>query len=128
VRHDERGTIIVGWLTKVALLLTLVGILGFDVISVATTKMSAADNANNAAREGAQVYADTRGDVQEAYLAALDYAEEHGGTIEPDHFTVTDDGVVTVKITKTATTLVFYRNGATKKWAHVVAEASGKAV
>jgi hypothetical protein len=128
VLHDERGTIIVGWLTKVALVLTLVGITGFDVISVATTKMSAADNATNAAREGAQTFNDTRGDVQEAYLAALDYAEEHGATIEPEDFTVADDGTVHVRLTKTATTLVFYRTGTTKKWAHVVAEASGKAV
>lgn len=124
---DERGSIIVGWLTKVAVVLTLVGVIGFDLISVATTKVGAADDAQQAARMGAEAYADTRGDVQEAYAAALEHAEKHGGSIDPADFVVQQDGTVRVKVVKTATTLVFYRSGATKKWAHVVAEASAKA-
>ena len=120
--QDERGSIIVGWLTKVALVLTLVGIVGFDLVSVATTRVSAADDATHAARAGATTYADTRGDVQAAYRAALSYAEERNGTIEPKDFVVEADGTVRVKVVKTATTLVLYRAGATRKWAHVIAE------
>ena len=126
--HDERGTIIVGWLTKVALVLTVLGIFGFDLVSVATTKMSAADDASRAASEAADVYADTKGDVAEAYAAALDYAEDHGGTIDPKDFVVDDDGTIHVKLVKTATTLIFYRNGTSKKWAHVVADGTAKQV
>ena len=124
---DERGSIIVGWLTKVAAVLTIVGVIGFDLISVATTRVGATDDAQQAARLGAERYADTRGDVQEAYAAALRYVEKKGGSIDPADFVVEDDGTVRVTIVKTATTLVFYRAGATKKWAHVVAVGRGKA-
>lgn len=124
---DERGTIIVGWLTKVAVVLTLLGVLGFDVISVATTKVGATDDAQQAARLGAERYADTRGDVQEAYAAALRYAEKKGASIDPADFVVEADGTVHVTVVKTATTLVFYRAGATKKWAHITADGSAKA-
>jgi hypothetical protein len=125
--HDDRGSIIVGWLTKVAVILTLVGVVGFDLISVATTKMSAADDATNAARIGSETYIDTRGDVQRAYAASLRYAEKHGATIEPSDFEVEADGTVHVRIVKTATTIVFYRNSTSKKWAHVVANGDGRA-
>lgn len=125
--HDERGTIIVGWLTKVALVLTLVGVMGFDLISVATTKIGATDDATNAARIGSEAWVDSRGDVQEAYAAALAYAEKKGASIDPADFSVEPDGTVRVRIVKTATTLLMYRNGTTKKWAHVVADGTGRA-
>jgi len=124
--HDDRGTIIVGWLTKVALALTVLGVLGFDMVSVAVTKVGAADDASRAAKLGAVAYADSRGNVNTAYAAALAYAEEHNATIDPKDFVVQPDGTVTVKVVKTATTMVFYRTGATKKWAHIVAEGSGR--
>lgn len=125
--HGERGDIIVGWLTKIVVVLALVGVVGFDLVSVGAAKVSAADTASRAARAGADVWADTKGDVQAAYLAALRHAEEHGGAIDPADFTVATDGTVTVKVTRTATTLLLYRHGTTKKWAHVVAEGSGRA-
>lgn len=124
--RNERGSIIVGWLTKVTVALVLVGIVGFDVVSVGAAKVSASDNATNAARLGADAYADSRGDINRAYQAALAYAEQHGGTIEPTDFVVERDGTVRVKVKKTATTLLFFRTGATKKWTAVVGEGSVK--
>jgi hypothetical protein len=124
--HDDRGTIIVGWLAKLAIVLTVVGVLGFDMVSVAVTKVGAADDASNAARAGAVAYADSRGNVTTAYAAALAYAEQHDATIDPHDFVVQPDGTVTVKVVKTATTMVLYRSGTTRKWAHVVAEGSGR--
>ena len=126
--RDERGDIIVGWLTKVAVAITLFGVTGFDAISVATTKVSAADDANQAAREGAQEWVDTHGNVQRAYAAAVRYAEKHNATIAPQDFRIERDGTVRVRLEKTATTLLLYRNGHTKGWAHIVADGSGRAV
>jgi hypothetical protein len=123
---NDRGSIIVGWLTKVAIALTLVGIVGFDVISVGAAKVSASDNAVNAARVGAEKYAESKGDVHRAYAAALGYAEDHGGTIDPADFLVERDGTIRVKVQKTATTLLFFRTGTTKKWTVVVGEGSIK--
>lgn len=124
--HGERGDIIVGWLTKITVFLALTGVLGFDLVSVATTKMSAADDAQNAARKAADVYQDTK-DVQTAYTAALDYVEERNGAIDPADFLVERDGTVRVTVQKTATTVVFYRTSKSKKWTLVKAEGSGKA-
>lgn len=125
--RDERGSIIVGWLSKVALALVLFGIVGFDVVSVGVAKVSASDNAQNAAREGVEAYVASRGDINRAYAASLRYAEEHGGTIDPEDFLVHPDGTITVKVRKTATTLLFFRTGATKKWTEIKGEGSAKA-
>jgi hypothetical protein len=126
--RDERGDIIVGWLTKLAVAITLIGVTGFDAISVATTKMSATDTADQAAREGSDMWAESHGNIQRSYDAARRYAEQHGATIDPADFRVEADGTVRVHLKKTATTLVFYRIGATKKWAHVEADGYGKSV
>lgn len=124
--HGERGDIIVGWLTKITVFLALVGVLGFDLVSVATTKMSAADDAQNAARKAADVYQDTR-NIDTAYAAALAYVEGRNGAIDPADFVVHRDGTVRVTVQKTATTVVFFRTSTSKKWTLVKAEASGKA-
>lgn len=123
---DERGSIIMGWLVKIAAVIAIVGVIGFDLMAVATTKMSAADNATNAARIGAEAWHDSRGDVQAAYRAALAYAEEKGGAIDPADFVVEANGTVRVKVSKTATTMVFYRVGASKKWTNVVADGTAR--
>lgn len=122
----ESGSIIMGWLIKIAAVITVVAVLGFDMVSVATTKMGAADTATNAARIGAKTYDDTHGNVQAAYRAALAYAEGKGGAIDPKDFVVEANGTVRVKVQKTATTMLFYRNGSTKKWATVVADGTGR--
>ena len=124
--HGERGDIIVGWLTKITVILVVFGVLGFDAVSVATTKMSASDDAQNAARKAADVYQDTR-DIQRAYATALAYAEERNGAIDPADFLVEPDGTVRVTVAKTATTVLFYRTGTSKKWTLISAQAASKA-
>lgn len=125
---NERGTIILGWLTKIALVIVIVAIPAFDAVSVGVARVGASDTAQNAAITGSEVWRTTRGDVQKAYEAAVDYAADHGATIAPEQFVVAPDGTVTVTVEKDATTLVFYRVGASKKWTHVVATASGKSL
>jgi hypothetical protein len=126
--QNERGDIIVGWLTKVAVVLVLFGVTGFDAISVMTTKVSASDDANQAAREGAEAWSASHGDVQKAYDAAEKYAEKHNATVDPHSFVIDADGTVRLRLEKTATTLLVYRTGKTKGWAHVAANGSGRAV
>lgn len=125
--RDERGSIIVGWLAKVAIALTLVGIVGFDVVSVGVAKVSASDTATNAAREGVEAFTSSKGDINRAYAAALAYAEQQGGTIDPKEFLVERDGTIRVTVRKTATTLLLFRTGATKKWTDVKGEGAAKA-
>jgi hypothetical protein len=125
---NERGSIIVGWLTKVTLAIVIVAIPAFDAVSVGVARVGASDTAQNAAITGSDVWRSTKGDVQKAYEAAVGYAGEHGATIAPEQFAVAPDGTVTVTVERDATTLLFYRVGASKKWTHIVATASGKSL
>lgn len=124
---NDRGAVIVGWLTKVALVLTLFGVVAFDGVSVMVSNVSAQDTAASAAMAGAEVWRPTQ-DIQKAYNAAVSYAEEHGATIAPEDFGVDPDGTVHVKVQKDATTLVLYRTKSTRKWAHIEATGSGKSL
>jgi hypothetical protein len=128
VDPNERGTIILGWLTKIALVIVVVAIPSFDAVSVGVARVGASDTAQNAAITGSDVWRTSKGDVQKAYEAAVGYAADHGATIAPEQFSVAPDGTVTVTVERTATTLVFYRIGASKKWTHIVATASGKSL
>ncbi|HEU0131310.1 MAG TPA: hypothetical protein VFQ85_10020 [Mycobacteriales bacterium] len=124
---SDRGSVIVGWLTKVAVVLTLFGVVAFDGVSVMVANVSAQDTATAAAMAGADMWRPTQ-DVQKAYHAAVSYAEEHGATIAPEDFSIDPDGTVRVKVQKDATTLVLYRTKSTRKWAHIVATGSGKSL
>jgi hypothetical protein len=127
VDRNERGDIIVGWLTKVAIAIVVVAIPSFDAVSVGVATVGADDTATNAAIAGSDVWR-TSHDVQKAYKAAVDYAADKGATIAPEKFSIANDGTVTVTVERTATTLLFYRLGATRKWTHVVATGSGKSL
>jgi hypothetical protein len=126
--HGDRGDIVLGWLTKVCLVLGIVGVLAFDGISLATANISATDTATSAANVGAETWHDTHGNMQKAYAAALRYAEKQGGSIEPKEFVVNDDGSVEVTFRKEASSVLLYRTKATKRWTHIAAHGRGRTV
>ncbi|MDQ1713777.1 MAG: hypothetical protein QOE45_3227 [Frankiaceae bacterium] len=127
VDRNDRGDVIVGWLTKITAVIVLVAIPSFDAIAVGVARVGASDTAQNAAIAGADTWRLNR-DVQKAYESAVAYAVDHGATIAPADFAVATDGTVTVTVHREVTTLVFHRIGATRKWTHAVATASGKSV
>lgn len=122
--HGDRGDIVVGWLTKLVVAIALIGVCAFEVVSIAVTKVSTKDDATTAAFEASQNWFDNR-DVQQAYDTAEAYAQEHGGSIDPEKFSIADDGRVTLTIRKEATSLVLSRIGSAEKW--LVVEESGDA-
>ena len=115
--RDDRGDIVLGWLTKLTLVLGLVGVVGFDAISLTLGKLEAADAAETAAREAMFTYRDGK-DVQLAYESALGAIPADGSVVlDPADFTVHSDGSVTVSVTHTASTFLVEKVSAASDWA-----------
>lgn len=122
---NDHGTVIVGFFAKIAVTLTLFAIVCFDAVSVGVTKIGVEDTARNAARAGSEAWVQSK-DVNRAFKAAADYAEDHGATISRKSFVVDRNGKVTVTVSKEATTLLLFRTKKTAEWTKVTATGSGR--
>jgi hypothetical protein len=131
--HDtpvsDRGDIVLGWLTKLTVIMGLVGIVLFDAISVGTTTASVADQGTSAALEASATWDQTK-DVQAAYDSAVTSATESNALneLDPQSFSIDPDGTVHLTLSRDAKTLVLYHWGRTAKWAHVSQTAKGRSV
>lgn len=125
--RNDRGGVIVGYFTKITLVLVVFSVLCFDAVSVGAARVGVEDTARAAASEGAERYASTKS-VAAAYRAAVDAAEERGATVVKKSFEVAPDGTVSLRVEKEATTLLLYRTKRTSTWAHVGASSRGRAV
>jgi hypothetical protein len=114
----DDGSMIVGWLGRIALTLTLLGLASFEVLSVVVARVGIADDGLTAASAAQTQYQNSK-NVALAYQAAAAVAESHGETIPAASFKVYTDGAVSFDITKTATTLLLYRWSRTAKYAVV---------
>lgn len=114
----DRGDIVLGWLTKLAVALGALGLIAFDGIAVAQAHFQAADRASTAALAAADEYKGSH-DVQKAYNAA--FATVSGDdTIETATFKVAADGTVTLRLHHVVTTLVLRHIGPAKHWAEAI--------
>jgi hypothetical protein len=115
----DRGDIVLGWLTKVTVVLALAGLLLFDAITLGVGAMQVQDRAATAGRAAVQDYAD-RQDVQSAYDAAVLELAEYGvtDTLDPEKFRIDPaDGSVTLTVERTSPTLVIEKIGPIRGWA-----------
>jgi hypothetical protein len=126
---DDRGGIVLGWLTRLAFFFSVAGLALFDAISIGVTATTVADQGSYAALQASEVWMTTKS-VQQAYDAAvLAAAEENpANVVATRNFKVDEDGTVHLTMSRTATTLVIFRIGPIKDWAHIVRPASGKSV
>ena len=115
VARRDAGTIVVGWLVKVALVLTLFGIAAFDTVSVGSAHLSTSDDANSAASAAAADF-QTSHNIQSALSAAKDAITNPNEILLPDSLTIAADGSATVTVQRKITTLVMYRLGPLKKY------------
>jgi hypothetical protein len=125
--RNDRGGVIVGYFTKITMVLLAFSVVCFDAVSVGAARVGVEDTARTAATEAAEAYAQSKS-VTTAYRAAVDAAEEHGATVVKKSFSVAPDGTVSLRVEKEATTLLLYRTKRTSTWAEVGADASGRAV
>jgi hypothetical protein len=116
-------------LTKIALVLAVVGFVLFDAISVGSTTANVADQGSTAAMEASSVWNDTH-DIQAAYAAAVASATEQdpGNTVSAKDFVVDPDGTVHLRVSREARTLILFRWDKTRKWAMVSRTARGRSV
>jgi hypothetical protein len=119
------GSIVLGWLTKLVVGLSLMGVLAFDGIALVQAHFNAADHANTAAKTAASTYKSTK-NPQAAAVTAANLAAENGETVSD--VVVAQDGVVSLTLHKTVTkTLWMHRIGFLKKYTEISSEAKGKA-
>jgi hypothetical protein len=102
----DRGSIVLGWLTKVTVGLALAGALFFDTFSLMATQLGAQDQAAAAAQSAAWTWRQTS-DIQATYDAAartIDPATT--AEIDLTSFRVDPDGTAVVTVTRTAPTFL----------------------
>lgn len=102
------GGIVLGWLLKVTLVLLIVGVIAYDVVSVAYSRVAASDDARYIALGASEAIVLQRADNAEAVQMAQERAESRGVPLKPKDITIDPDGTVTVHVSRTADTLVAY--------------------
>ncbi|MCW2680118.1 MAG: hypothetical protein JWM62_1519 [Frankiales bacterium] len=114
----DRGDIVLGWLTKLVLTLGVLGVIGFDLVSLGAARFQAEDHAQAAVRAADESWESAK-DLQTAYDAALAEVLEHGDSIDPQTFTVGQDGSITLTLHRTAPTMLVKKIGPARNWAEV---------
>ena len=101
----DRGDIVLGWLTRLVGGLAVLGLIGFDAVSLGAGRFQAEDHAQTAARVAVESWAGHK-DLQKAYDAALAAVAGDGDTLDAEAFTVAPDGAVTLRLRRDVPTLL----------------------
>jgi hypothetical protein len=118
LRRDS-GSLVVGWLVKIAASLALFAVIAFDTISIGAAHVTGQDDADSAAFAAADNWRDTH-NVQQAFNAAQEAADSKNETVLTNNFSIDRDGTVHLLLRRTATTLISFRIGPLKKYTVVV--------
>lgn len=117
-RAADRGDIVLGWLAKLVVALSVLGAIGFDGISLLHARVSVADIAGHAAVAARDAWQETK-NADFAYAAAQRTAKDAGGTIPVQGMVIELDGSVRVTVERTAPTFMLRHVGKLKNAAHV---------
>ena len=117
LRRDDTGSIVVGWLGRITLTLAVIGLIGFEVLSIAVTQVGVADTGATAGDKALTVYAETH-DANAAYLAADHYVTSQGAVLVKKSFQISEESV-TFDVKKTAPTLLLFRWDRTAGYAEI---------
>jgi hypothetical protein len=123
----DRGDIILGWLTKLVIGISLTGVVAFDGLSIGVAHVSAVDDANSAALAASRDW-QTSHDMAHALEAAEQTASEHGETVVDNSLRFDSDGTAHIDIRREATTLVVRHIHALRSWIEITATGSGRSV
>lgn len=129
VAGDDRGDIVLSWLTKLTIALGLAGVALFEAISIGTTSATVSDQGSYAAHEAAETWETTR-DLQKTYDAAVAAAVDRDpeNVVSAKDFRVDPDGTVHLVVSRVAPTLLLFRWDRTAEWAQVSRPAKGRSV
>jgi len=113
----DSGGIVLGWLTRLTLVMVLLGIIGFELLSVVVTRVGIEDIGAIAAYEALDEFRANH-NTTAAFSIASAEAESQGATVVKKSFEISDDSV-TFTLEKTAPSLLLYRTEQTASWANV---------
>ena len=108
---------VTSWFARLAVILAVLAVFAFDGISVVATHFSASDDAQTAAAAAAQAYKSS-GLANSAVIAAQASLPK-GEVLVPGSVHIDNAGTVTLKVRKTAQSLLLHLTKATKGWAVV---------
>ena len=115
----EGGGIVLGWLFKITLVLLLLGIVAYDFVSIAYTKVTTSDDARYIALGASEAIVLQRADEEQAIAMARDRADTRGVTLGKKDVLIDDDGSITVHVSRTANTVIAYHFGSLDQFTHV---------
>ena len=107
-RVSDRGGIVLGWLMRVTIVLVMLGVLAFDVFSLAYTNVTTVDDAGIVARSGADVLMHSPGAYDEAKEESLAQAKDLGVRMRGKDWWVDEQGEVHVTVSRTASSLALH--------------------
>lgn len=121
----ERGSIVIGWFTKVVVVLAVLAVVLFDGISIGLAHMNESSDAQAAAAAASDTWMSTH-DPSQALASASSYANQRGETVIASTFQVAADGTVTLTLREQVKTMVVRYLGPLKKLALVRAVGQAK--
>ncbi len=102
---DERGDIISSWLVQLLLVMAVVGLVGYEGLSIAITTLTLDGDAEQVADAAADAYERAQ-DTDDARAAADDEAGRRGAEVVD---LVVDDDVIFVTVSKDTPTVLVHR-------------------
>ncbi len=113
--RSERGSVVVGGLTKLLVLLAVVGVVAYDGIAIFSAQLSVAQHGQEAADKAGQVWREAN-KIQAAYDAAQAALDPTGEVIDPATFTIEPEtDTVSFRLTGSAPTFLAHRIGLTRE-------------
>lgn len=104
---EDRGDIILSWLSRVVITLGASGLVLFDLLSVGATHLSLPDQASTSARAASDEWkASHSGNRAFAAASASAIEQNPGNTVDASSFRIDPDGTVHVTLHRTAMTLL----------------------
>ncbi len=119
----ERGDVILGWLTRLVVVLSLVAVVGYDGISLLASRLRVADSATRAALAASEAWPPGRvpSTAAQTSFDAAQATLHPGDRVDAPSFTVTGTGTVDLTVESTASTLLLRRIGPLRHLAYVQA-------
>lgn len=113
--RGEAGSIVLGWLVRLTVVLAAIGLVAFDAIAIGVARMALVDGGEAAARSAQVVWA-RGGGVEAARAAALEEAQAQGVTIIEPTLVVGRDGSVSFDAQREVNTFLFGYIPGAKEW------------
>lgn len=101
----DRGSIVIGWMTKLIVVLAVVGVILFDVVSVTIARVSAEDDASQAAEVAGFEWRSSH-NIQAAYDAAVQSLPSDRERIPARSFVIDSAGTVHLVVKRVTSTMI----------------------